>query len=148
LSSYVQVLYQIVFCTKYRRKVLTKPGRVKLYKYIHGICTQRRCILYEINGVEDHTHLIMRVHPSVAISDLVKEVKAASSRWIKRERLFPDFECWQPGYAAFSYAPEALPNLRRYVRQQEIHHAAEGSKAELIRLLEERGVDYDPRYLE
>jgi REP element-mobilizing transposase RayT len=148
MASYVQVLYQIIFATKYRRRVLTKPNRVHLYKYIHGICTKRKCILYEINGVEDHTHLIIRIHPSIAIADLVKEVKAASSRHIKEEGLFPGFECWQPGYSAFSYAPSALPNLRRYVRRQEVHHAAEGSKAELERLLRERGVDYDPRYLE
>jgi REP element-mobilizing transposase RayT len=115
---------------------------------MHGICTERKCILYEINGVADHIHLIVRIHPTVALSDFVKELKGGSSRWIGRVGLFPDFVCRQPGYAAFSYAPEALPNLRRYVRRQEEHHAAESSMEELIRILRERGVDYDPQYLE
>jgi len=148
MASYVQVLYRIVFCTKYRRPTLVKSGREKLYSYIWGICQQRRCHLYRINGIEDHTHLIVRVHPSIALADLVKEIKVASSKYIKEEGIFPDFTRWQPGYAAFSYTPEALPNLIRYVANQEIHHGREDSEQELIRLLAEHAIEYDPQYLE
>lgn len=148
MSSYVQVLYQIVFCTKYRRPTLIKPGRERLFKYIWGICKRRRCHLYRINGIEDHIHLIVRVHPSVALADLVREIKVAASQYIKEEGIFPDFTCWQTGYAAFSYTPEALPNLIRYVKNQEVHHGRESSKEELVRLLAEHEVEYDPQYLE
>ena len=146
--SYVQVLYQIVFCTKYRRPTLIKSGRDQLYRYVWGICRNRRCHLYQIGGIEDHTHLVIKVHQSIAIADLMKEIKVASSKYIKDSGIFPDFTSWQVGYAAFSYATEALPNLRRYVKNQERHHGRESSREELVRLLGEQGVAYDPRYLE
>ena len=148
MSSYVQVLYQILFATKYRRPTLLRAGRPQLYRYIWGICQNRNCHLHEINGIEDHTHLIIRVHPTIAIADLVKEIKVASSRYIKQHQLFPDFERWGIGYAAFSYAPGALPNLRRYVRNQERHHGREAPREELVRMLKEQEVEFDARYLE
>jgi hypothetical protein len=90
----------------------------------------------------------VRVHPSVALADLVREIKVAASQYIKEEGIFPDFTRWQTGYAAFSYTPEALPNLIRYVKNQEVHHGRESSKEELVRLLAEHEVEYDPQYLE
>ncbi len=136
MSSYVQVLYQIVFCTKYRHPVLLKSGRQLLYRYVWGICKARNC------------HLILRIHPSVAIADLVKEIKVGSSKYIRLTGIFPEFTNWQTGYAAFSYAPKALPNLVRYVKNQERHHGRESSQGELLRLLNEHEVTYDPRQVE
>jgi REP element-mobilizing transposase RayT len=98
--------------------------------------------------VEDHLHLIIGLHPSVALASLVKDLKLASAQFIRRTKLFPGFQHWQVGYGAFTYTPDALPNLIPYVQNQEKHHHKEKSPAELRRLLHENGIDFDERYFE
>lgn len=77
MSTYTQILYQVVFGTKNRAKVLTPQNRATLFKYITGICESKKCHLYRINGVDDHIHILTHVHPQVALSDLVKDLKLA-----------------------------------------------------------------------
>ena len=83
MSTYTQTLYQIVFSTKNRELSLVKEGREKLFRYIWGILKNNKCHFYRINGVEDHIHILTSLHPSIALSDLVKDVKIASSKFIK-----------------------------------------------------------------
>ena len=132
MSPYTQIIYQVIWSTKYRNPSLVKPHRPKLFAYIAGILHKKKCFVYEINGVEDHVHLLFRLHPSVALSDLVKDIKIASSIWIKASDLFPLFRGWQRGYSAFTYSQEALPNLRRYVLNQERHHEKRAYQEELL----------------
>jgi len=148
MSTYTEILYQVVFAPKKRRPVLLKKNRDKLYRYFWGIFERRKCILYAVGGVEDHVHFIFYLHPSVALSSLIKEVKLASHKYIKEEELFPDFDSWQIGYSAFSYSPKAKKNLINYVKNQESHHKKESSRQELKRLLKENNISYDEKYLE
>lgn len=148
MSTYTQILYQIVFSTKYRKRTLTKESRPELFKYIWGILQNKRCHLNRINGVEDHLHIVTHLHPSVALADLVKDIKLASSDFIKDKKLFPDFGGWQDGYAAFTYSIEAKNNLIEYVKNQEVHHKTKTFKEELIELLIEHGIEFDEKYLE
>ena len=73
MSTYTQILYQIVFSTKYREHTLTKPGREELYRYISGVLKNKNCHLYQIGGVADHLHIVTHLHPSVALASLVKD---------------------------------------------------------------------------
>ena len=111
MSTYTQILYQIVYSTKFREKTLGAKNRKELYKYIWGILNNNKCHLYQIGGVEDHIHIITHLHPSVALADLVKDIKLASSDYIKNEKLFSNFNGWQDGYAAFTYSIDAKENL-------------------------------------
>jgi REP element-mobilizing transposase RayT len=148
MSSYTQIIYQIIFSTKYREKVLTKENRPELFMFIHGILKNKKCRSYQVNGVEDHLHIITGLHPSVALADLVKDIKLGTSGLIKERKLFPDFKSWQIGYAAFTYSKDALNNLIKYVERQEEHHAKKSSKEELEVFLETFEVEYDERYFE
>ena len=116
--SFTQTVYQIVFSTKYREKTLLKNNREELYKYMCGILKNKRCIPYQIGGVEDHIHIVTSLHSTVPLADLVKDVKVASNKYIKQENLFPHFSRWQNEYGAFTYSKKALPNLIDYVRNQ------------------------------
>lgn len=91
MSTYTQILYQIVFSTKQREQVLEKERRPELFKYIWGILNNNNCHLYRINGVEDHLHIVTHLHPSVALADLVKSIKIASSGFIKENKIFEEF---------------------------------------------------------
>ena len=104
MSTYNQILYQIVFGTKYHYKTLIKENREELYKYIWGILKNKNCHLYQINGVEDHLHILTHLHPTIALANLIKDIKIASSKYIKEQGLFPDFDAWQVGYGAFTYS--------------------------------------------
>jgi putative transposase len=148
MSTYTQSLYQIVFSTKRREPVLVKDNRPELFKYIWGILKNKKCHLYRINGVEDHIHIVTHLHQSVALATLIKDIKVASSMFIKEQELFPKFNGWQDGYGAFTYSQDAKDNLIEYVKNQEEHHRIKTFREEFIELLKEHGIGFDEKYLD
>src|SRR3954449_5759301 len=100
MSTYTQILYQIVFSTRNREDNLETSKRKDLYKYIWGVLKSNKCHLYQIGGTADHMHIITHLHPSIALADLVKDIKLSSTTYIKNHKLFPDFDGWQEGYGA------------------------------------------------
>jgi putative transposase len=146
MSTYTQIIYQIVFSTKNRVNSL-QGNRNDLFKYISGILKNKDCHLYQIGGVSDHIHIITHLHPSVALANLVKDIKIASSKFIKSQDIFPQFTSWQEGYAAFTYSIDAKDNLIKYVQNQEVHHKKETFVDELKELLKQHNVEYDEKYL-
>ena len=147
MSTYTQILYQIVFGTKNRERTLTISKRQELYKYIWGILKNKKCHLYRINGVEDHLHIVTHIHPTVSLASLIKDIKIASSDYIKKNGIFLKFGGWQDGYGAFTYSINEKNRLIEYVKNQEEHHKRITSKDELIRLLNEHGIEFDEKYL-
>ncbi len=147
MSTYTQILYQLVWGTKYRQKTLDKKNQEKLYKYIRGLIEKKKCLAYQINGIEDHIHIVVDVHPTVAVSDLVKDIKLATTKWIKEEKVFPRFGGWQNGYGAFTYSIKEKDRLIQYVKNQEVHHAHRSFLEEYVEFLEKAEIDYDSRYV-
>ena len=148
MSTYTQILYQIVFSTKYRERTLIKADRTELFKDIWGILKNKKCHLYRVNGVEDHIHIVTSIHPTIAIANLVKDIKLGSTSFIKEKKLFPAFNGWQDGYSAFTYHIELKDHLIEYVKNQEAHHATKTYKDELRALLKEHGIEFDEKYLD
>jgi REP element-mobilizing transposase RayT len=119
----------------------------ELYKYIWGIIKNKNCVLYQINGTEDHIHILTDLHPSVCLADLVKDIKVASSIWMKESGHFAKFNGWAEGYGAFTYAQRDKEMIRRYISNQKEHHKKRSSRQEYIKFLREFGVDYDYRFV-
>jgi len=147
MSTYTQIIYQIIFGTKYHQQVLHKANRQKLFQYITGILQNKNCHLYQINGIENHIHILFHLHPTIALSDIVKDIKLASSKFIKENNLFTDFIGWQNGYGAFTYSISAKQTLIAYIQNQEEHHKVRNFKEEFIQLLKDNGIDFDEKYL-
>jgi putative transposase len=147
MSTYTQILYQLVFSTKNHEGTLTNPNRQELFKYIAGILKNKNCHLYRINGVENHLHIITHLHPSVSLASLIKDIKLSSSEHIKKHSLFLNFAGWQDGYGAFTYSIKEKDRLIEYVKNQEEHHKIKTFKEEYIELLNEHGIEYDEKYL-
>lgn len=147
MSTYTQLLYQIVFSTKHRKPCMNKPNRDELYKYIWGILKNKNCHLYRINGVEDHLHILTHIPPSISVSSLVKDVKVASSIFIKEQKLFHGFEGWQEGYGAFTYSFKEKDRLIEYIKNQEEHHKRTTFKEEYRNFLQEHGIKFEEKYL-
>ena len=147
MSTYTQLLYQLVFSTKMRLPTLQKHGRDKLFGYITGVLSNKKCHCYRIGGVEDHIHIITHVHPSKNLDTLIKDIKLSATDMIKSEKLFPHFGGWQEGYGAFTYAIGAKENLIRYAMNQEEHHRKVTFREEYIALLKEHNIEFDEKYL-
>ncbi len=147
MSTYTQIFYQIVFGTKNREKVLTKPNREELFKYIWGIIKNKSSHPYMINGIEDHLHIALSLHPTVSLSSLVKDIKLASSQYIKENNLFINFPGWQEGYGAFTYSIKEKDNVVEYIKNQEEHHKKKSFREEYIEFLKSHKIDFDERYL-
>jgi len=107
----------------------------------------KKCHLYRINGVEDHIHILTDLHPTIALSGLVKDIKVASTKMIKEEGLITNFLGWQVGYGAFTYSMSAKNHLIEYIKNQEAHHQKVTFKEEYIGLLKEHNIEYDEKYL-
>jgi REP element-mobilizing transposase RayT len=147
MSTYTQILYQIVFATKNHEMTMVESGQEKLYKYIWGVLKNKNCHLYRIGGVEDHLHIVTHVHPTVAVAYLVKDIKLAASKLIQAENIFPYWDGWQDGYGAFTYSISAKDNLIEYVKNQKEHHKKVSFREEYITLLREHGIEFDEKYL-
>lgn len=147
MSTYIQSIYHIVYSTKHRDPCLAGPNRVHLYKYIWGTLNNKKCHLYRIGGVEDHIHILTHLHPTIALSALIKDIKMASNGFIKKQKLFPHFRGWQEGYGAFSCSFDQKNQLIEYVKAQEEHHKKVSFRDEFIALLNENGIDFEEKYL-
>jgi len=141
------MLHQIVYSTKNRNPCLIKEIRQPIFKFIYGILKNKKCHVYRINGVEDHLHILLDIHPTIALSNLVKDLKLGTTDFIKNENLITDFSGWQIGYGAFSYHNDLKDTLIEYVKNQEIHHKTITFREEYISLLKEHGVDFEEKYL-
>lgn len=147
MSTYTQILYQIIFSTKERKNVLLEKNREQLFKYIGGILKKKNCHLYRINGVENHIHIFTHLHPAVPLASLVKDIKLASSEMIKNKKLFLGFSNWQTGYGAFTYSIRDKDIIIEYVKNQVKHHKTETFIDEYKRLLSEHKIELDDKYL-
>jgi len=146
MSSYRQILYHVILRTKDCKKTLTQTHIKELYAYILGIIRNKNCMLYRINGIEDHIHILSDLHPGYALADYVKDIKVASSLWIKQCGKFPNFIGWSDGYAALTYAWRDKDIIANYIINQQKHHEREAFAEEYKRLLEEHGIKIDERF--
>ena len=147
MNSYRQILYHIVFCTYKRKKTIPEKHKDELYKYINGVVKKRNCVLYQINGTEDHIHILSDLHPSVCLSDFIKEIKTSSNRWIKDSGNFPNFEHWAEGSAALTYSMRDKEMISNYIKKQEEHHSIVSFEDEYRKLLDEHGIEWDEKYI-
>ncbi len=146
MSSYRQILYHIIFRTKDSELTLPLAQNDELYKYIWGFVKQKNCVLYRINGMEDHIHMLSDLHPSIALADFIRDLKVSTSIWLKENPLFPNFKGWADGYAALTYAYRDKGTIVNYIKNQQEHHKTTTFMEEYRKLLEEEGVLIDDRY--
>ena len=147
MGTYRQIFYQIVFGTKNRKPTIANAFETELYKYTYGIIKNKNCVLYRLNGMEDHIHIMSDLRPSLCLSEYVKEIKVSTSLWMKESGKFPAFEGWQDGYAAFTYSVREKETIINYIKNQKEHHKSESFYDEFRRLLIENEIEFDEKYL-
>jgi putative transposase len=147
LSTFHSLNFHITFSTKYRKPWIKDDWIERLHAYFGGTVNQLDGKALKLGGVEDHVHLLVALKPSHRLSDLMRELKKSSSKWVHETIGCAPFE-WQEGYAAFSVSPTTCPAVSRYIAGQVEHHRKQSFREELIFMLNEAGVDYEPKYLD
>ena len=146
-NTYTQIYIHIVFAVEGRQSLIASEHNAELQKYITGIVSGKGQKLIAINNMPDHVHMLIGLKPDVALSDLVRNVKASSSKFINEKRWVAGRFGWQEGFGAFSYARSQLDTVIRYIQNQQKHHAKKSFREEYLELLEKFGVTYDDRYI-
>jgi len=146
-NTYHQVYIQAVFAVKYRAAVIDKSWRPTLLGVIGNLINEMGCKTIIVNGVEDHIHCFLGLKPVVSISELMKTVKAKSSKYVNDHHLTKHRFEWQVGYGVFSYSQSHIDNVCHYIANQEEHHKKQTFKTEYLDFLEKFNVPYDEQYI-
>jgi putative transposase len=141
--SFTNLLYHIVFATKQREPCLCKDVRTHVYAYMTGVIKKKGGIPFLINGIEDHVHILAKLRPDRPLSQVVCDIKAASSGWIHKEVADLPAFAWQTGYSAFTVSQSQMERVRNYIANQEEHHARMPFVDELRGLLKAHGYEVD-----
>lgn len=145
--TFSNLLYHAIFGVKLRQAILAKHVRDQLFPYMAGIVQKHDGHPIEINGVEDHAHLFFSLGTTLAVADVMRDIKASSSKWLNEQRLLPGQFHWQTGYAIFSVSQSMRSNVAAYVRNQETHHAKMTFEEEFLEFLVKHGITFDPRFV-
>lgn len=146
-NTYTQIYIHIVFAVKGRQNLIAKSFRDELQKYITGIVQNRNQKMLAIFCMPDHVHLLVGMQADVSISDLVRDIKAISSKFINDNQYVRGKFNWQTGFGAFSYSKSQIDSVIKYILNQEKHHERKRFKEEYLGLLEKFGIEYDNKYL-
>ncbi len=144
MSSYCYLYYHIVLVVGKRENVFTEEHEQSLYNYIGAFFRNKKSHLECINGTENHLHLLVRIHQSFSIADLMRDLKVATNKFIKENNLFPKFKKWQNGYAAFSVTSYMADRLKKYIQDQKIHHKKTKFTNEFIGILNKHEIEFNP----
>ena len=146
-NTYHQIYLQTVFAVKYRQAMLDKTRRGKVQGVIGNLINETGCKTIIVNGVEDHMHCFLGLRPAVSVFDLMKTVKAKSSKYINDHKLTKERFEWQEGYGVFSYRQRDVDQIYKYIQNQEEHHQKQSFREEYQDLLKEFEIGYEEQYI-
>ena len=146
-NTYHQIYLQTVFAVKYRKAMVQKSWKEKLFAVIGNLINETGCKTIIVNGVEDHVHCFLGLKPVVSVSELMKTVKAKSSKYVNDKNLTESRFEWQEGYGVFSYGQSQVDRVYKYILNQETHHKKQTFREEYLEFLKSFKVEYDERYI-
>lgn len=147
MSTYTNLLFHVIYSTKYRKPTIVAAWQDELYAYIGGILRDSRGVLLKAGGIEDHIHLLAKLPPTIAVSDMLRLIKANSSKWINEAKKPKKAFEWQPGYGAFSVSESQVGAVEAYISSQREHHQTRTFQEEFLLLLKKHKIEYDVRYI-
>ncbi len=146
-NTYHQIYLQTVFAVKYRRSLIHTSWKDKLFGVIGNLINEAECKTIIVNGVEDHVHCLIGLKPVVSVSELMKTIKAKSSKYVNENKLTESRFEWQKGYGVFSYGQSQVDNVYNYIQNQEEHHKKRTFREEYLEFLKNFKIEYDEKYV-
>lgn len=144
-KTYTKLLTHVVFSTKERLPLIEYEIKPRLFAYLGGITRELGGTALIVGGTNDHVHLLIALPPTLALSEVVKKVKANSSRWMHAQN-YPNFE-WQRGFGAFSVSAANIEGVKNYIANQEQHHARFSFREEFVKFLDQTKIQFDEEFL-
>jgi len=146
-NAYSQLYIHLIFAVKNRESLLLKPWRDDVFKYMGGILLNKDHKPYIINGVEDHVHILFGLNPKESISDVVRDLKNNTSKYIQDSKFTKFAFRWSNGYGVFSCAKMEINRIYDYIKNQEEHHKKVKFETEFKTYLTDNDIPFDPQYL-
>ena len=146
-NTYTQFNMHIVFSVKGRNNFLSDKLRPELFRYITGIIKQKKHYSLAVNGYKDHVHIFFEYNPSFSVSDLIRDIKSGSSKWINDQKIIVGKFSWQEGYGGFSYSKSQRNSVINYIMNQEQHHKNKTFKEEYLQLLKDFDIEFQNEYV-
>jgi REP element-mobilizing transposase RayT len=145
-ATLTNILLHITYSTKHRQPLIPDSVLPDLFAYTGGICRDCNSPLLHGGGVADHVHLLVSLNKTLAVSELMQNIKRGSSAWLKQSQGINAFS-WQDGYFAFSVSHDHVPAVRAYLDNQAAHHATTDFQAEVLAFLKKYEISFDAKYL-
>ena len=139
------ILLHLIFSTKGRRPLIKPDFQADLFAYLGGITREMQCTALIINGAANHVHMLLRIRPVHSAAEIVRVLKANSSRWI-HEKWSAEFG-WQTGYGVFSVSESNVAAVTKYIAEQGEHHKRHSFQEEFVAFLKKNHLAYDERYV-
>ncbi|MBD1364840.1 IS200/IS605 family transposase [Mucilaginibacter sp. ZT4R22] len=146
-NTYTQVHIQFVFAVKYRAALIANDWKDELMRFITGIFQENNHKMLQINTMPDHIHIFIGMRPHQSISALIQNVKTESSKWVKAQNVCSVPFAWQEGYGGFSYAKSQVPDVIRYIQNQEKHHKKRTFLEEYREFLTKFEIEWEEQYI-
>lgn len=146
-NTYTQLYVHVVFAVKGRYNLISSAWKEKLYQYITGIVSNKNQKLMAINGMPDHLHVLIGLKPECSLSDIVRDIKANSSKWINGQKFISGKFEWQTGFGGFTIGQSQIQAVVNYIHNQEEHHRKQSFRDEYIELLHACHIDFKHEYL-
>jgi putative transposase len=146
-NTFSQIYIHLVFAVKGRESVISVKWKDELYKYICGIVNNNQQKVYAINGMPDHIHILVSIKPNCLLSDLMRDIKASSSKWINTKGFIKGKFQWQEGFGSFSVSQSQLDKVIAYIDNQKTHHKKTSFRQEYLDFLKSYRIEYDEKYV-
>ena len=148
IMAYTKLIYHIVFRPHNNAPVITEKYERDLYMYIYGFCRNRQYVLYRINGMPDHIHILIGLPATISIASFVHDLKIACGNYMRNNvDKYPRFESWERGYGAFTCSENEKEKVIHYIINQKVHHKKVSTHDEIVSILKTLHIDYDERYI-
>jgi REP element-mobilizing transposase RayT len=142
-SAWTQNFYHTVFSTRQRARLITPDLEARLYPFLGGIVRDLRCTLLAVNGTADHVHLLVRYRADLPHSEMLRQIKARSSKWVNETFRHLGRFAWQEGYGGFTVSASRLQVVKDYIANQKEHHQRQDFRIEFLELLRRHGLEFD-----
>ena len=146
-NTFTQIYFHLIFAVQGRNNLISEQWEVQLHKYITGIVTNKSQKMIAINGMPDHIHILVGCKPDCILSDLVRDIKSNSSRWINNKKFKNIRFEWQKGFGAFSVSHSKLDVVGNYIKNQKEHHLKKSFKNEYVEFLENNEIEFNEKYI-
>ena len=146
-NTFTQMYVQIIFAVQSRNNLIASKNRDELEKYICGIIQNKKSKPLAIYCNPDHVHILIGLHPATSVSDLARDIKANSSKFINNKKWISGKFCWQEGFGSFTYSRSQIDTVAKYILNQPTHHKRKSFKDEYLEILKKLEIDFEEQYL-